>query len=260
MRLYTLLFFYISLLLSKTVNAQSNGQPADASEIIKAIYHHDSIFWEAYNACDVEKMASYFTEDIEFYHDKGGPTFGLAKFKEAIRTGMCGKPDWRLRREVVAGTVKVFPMNNYGGLITGEHIFYINDGKKETLDGYGKFTQLWKFENGEWKMSRVLSYDHGPAPYINKRKEVQVSSAQLKQYIGKYTSPKAGEVTITSESNVLKIATVNLQLVVYAESQNKFFAKDRDLQFEFIGDKKKIVKMVVYEKGNVIEEAKRIEQ
>jgi len=257
MRLYTLLFFYATLLLSGTINAQSNGQPADKNEIMKAIYHYDSLFWQAYNVCDVEKMATYFTDDIEFYHDKGGPTFGSAKFQEAIRTGMCGKADWRLRREAIAGTVKVFPMNNYGGLISGEHIFYINDGKKETLDGYGKFTQLWKFENGEWKMSRVLSYDHGPAPYVNKRKEASVSSAQLKQYVGKYTSSKAGVVTITSESNTLKISTDNLQLIVYAESQNKFFAKERDLQFEFISDKGKTMKLVVYEKGEMVEEAKK---
>jgi hypothetical protein len=106
-------------------------------------------------------------------------------------------------------------------------------------------------------MSRVLSYDHGPAPYVNKRKEVSVSSGLLKQYVGKYTSPKAGVVTITSESNTLKVSTNDLQLTVYAESQNKFFAKERDLQFEFINDKGKIVKMVVYEKGEMIEEAKK---
>jgi hypothetical protein len=159
------LFCVVFLFLTYCVRGQSNGQPTDVNEITKAINYHDSIFWIAYNQCDVEKMADYFTEDVEFYHDKGGPTFTLAKFKESMRTGLCGKPDWRLRREAIAGTVKAFPLNNYGGLISGEHIFYINEkGKKEFLDGYGKFTQLWRYQDGKWKMSRVLSYDHGPAP------------------------------------------------------------------------------------------------
>jgi hypothetical protein len=86
------------IMLAYIVQAQSNGQPADADEITNAIYDHDSLFWVAYNECDVEKMASYFTEDVEFYHDKGGPTFTLARFKESMRTGLCGKPEWRLRR------------------------------------------------------------------------------------------------------------------------------------------------------------------
>jgi hypothetical protein len=61
-------------------------------------------------------------------------------------------------------------MNNYGAILTGEHVFYILEkGKSERLDGLAKFTHVWRFKDNEWKMHRVLSYDHGPAPYINKR-------------------------------------------------------------------------------------------
>jgi len=245
----------LGVILSSSAYAQSNGQLTDENEIRKAIFHNDSLFWLAYNQCDIERMATFFTDDIEFYHDRGGPLYSLEKFKENLRTGMCGRAE-RLRREVVAGTVKVFPMNNYGGLITGEHIFYINDGKKETPDGYGKFTQLWKFENNEWKMSRVLSYDHGPAPYINKRHEISVTGKILKQYEGQYIS-KSGRVTVNANSNALKISSDNFQIAVYPETQTKFFAKERDLQFEFLRDKEKNMKLVVYENGNVAEEINR---
>lgn len=138
--------------------------PDDPAKAIKAIWHYDSLFWEAYNVCDVDKMATFFTDDTEFYHDKGGLTVTKEKFIASVRSGLCGNPNWRLRREAVPGSVNVFPLKDVGGLISGEHVFYINEkGKKEFLDGYGKFLQVWRFENGMWKMARILSYDHGPA-------------------------------------------------------------------------------------------------
>ena len=55
-------------------------------------------------------------------------------------------------------------MDNYGAVQTGEHVFYIKgeDGK-EVLDGKAKYTHVWKYEKDQWRISRVISYDHGPA-------------------------------------------------------------------------------------------------
>ena len=153
----------IFILLAFTVNAQTNNQPSEA-EAVNAIYHNDSLFWQAYNKCDVKTMMTFLTDDVEFYHDKGGPTFTKAKLEESIVKGLCGNPGFHLRREAVSGSVKAFPLKDYGGLISGEHVFYATEGDKpEYLDGSGKFTQLWQYRDGKWKMSRVLSYDHGPA-------------------------------------------------------------------------------------------------
>ena len=164
--LYTLLTF-ITLFPAM---AQQSNQPSEA-EAVAAIYRNDSLFWQAYNKCDVETMMTFFIEDVEFYHDKGGPTFSSAKLKESLQTGMCGNSGWRLRREPVAGSVQAFPLKNYGGLISGEHIFFVKEGSKaEYLDGYGKFTQVWLYKDGKWKMSRILSYDHGPANEKLKKK------------------------------------------------------------------------------------------
>jgi hypothetical protein len=166
---FTLLLLFFCT--ANTLWAQSNGQPTDRKVLTQAVLHMDSLFWQAYNTCDVEKMATFFTDDLEFYHDKGGPTLSLSSLVENTKKGMCGNENWRLRREPVEGTVKVFPMDNYGAILSGEHVFYILEkDKKERLDGLAKFTHLWRFKDNEWKMHRVISYDHGPAPYMNKRK------------------------------------------------------------------------------------------
>jgi len=55
----------------------------------------------------VEGMGEFFTEDMEVYHDRGGMTVGLPNFVGVLRVNLCGNPDSRLRREAVAGTVRV---------------------------------------------------------------------------------------------------------------------------------------------------------
>jgi hypothetical protein len=230
--------------------------PADPSENLeKTILYHDSIFWSAYNACDVDKMLSYFTEDLEFYHDKNGVTSPKIKMDEAMRKGLCGNENWHLRREAIEGTVKVFPMKGFGALISGEHIFFINEtDKKEYLDGYGKFTHLWKYADGAWRMSRVISYDHGPPPFINKRKEVTLTDKELHRFSGNYKSSRGEIATVTALKNGLAISMGNFQILLIPESETRFFARDRDLQISFELRNNRIEKLLVSEKGKIVDE------
>lgn len=238
--------------------AQADIPFRDLEDIKKTILYHDSIFWAAYDACDVQNMSAYFTDDIEFYHDKNGLTTSKAKLDEATRTGLCGNPNWHLRREAIEGTIKVFPMDKYGALISGEHLFYITEtGKKEYLDGYGKFTHLWKFADNTWKMSRVISYDHGPPPFINKRREMVLESRELQRFSGNYKSSRGETATITAGNNSLTITMGNFQIQMAPESKTKFFARDRDLQIGFVLQENKIKNLVVYERGNVVDELVR---
>src|SRR3990167_4696436 len=134
----------------------------------KIILLKDSLFWIAYNNCDVGTMKQFFTDDVEFYHDRGGLTKGLQGLTAGIEKNLCSNDNFKLRREAVEGTVEVFPLTGsgviYGAIISGEHVFYVIErGKEERLDGLAKFAQIWILKDGTWKMSRVLSYDHGPA-------------------------------------------------------------------------------------------------
>ena len=157
------LFTLAVMMIAGSVQAQSKYD-----SLTNTILQKDSLFWKAYNSCDTTGFGNYVTDDIEFYHDKGGITFGKQKLVNSITNNLCSNPDFRLRREAIKGTVNVFPLENngviYGAVISGRHYFYINEkGKKEYRDGMARFTHVWLLKNGQWKMNRILSYDHGPA-------------------------------------------------------------------------------------------------
>lgn len=244
----------ISLSLFKFVNAQN--KTADAS--LRAVTSLDSMFWRHYNSCNVEAMRNFFTDDIEFYHDKGGVINGLENFLTVSKRNLCSNDNFRLRREAVSGTVKVFPMKDgdklYGAILSGQHVFYIiENGNEPRLDGLARFTHLWIQTEGGWKMSRVLSYDHGPAPYVNKRKEVALNEKTLKRYDGKYDAAQSGVCTISHTDGLLILSIGGNVFKLHPENETTFFSTDRDLTFEFKDDK-----MIVRENGKVVEEGKKV--
>lgn len=250
-----LLFLPLLLLIT------TNQVAAQQSDLEKTILHNDSLFWKAYNACDVEGMLQFVSDDLEFYHDKGGPTYGKKAFGQSLANNLCGNKDFRLRREAVAGTVHVFPMKSrdtlYGAILSGDHVFYINEtGKKEFKDGRAKFTHLWINKDGQWVMKRILSYDHGPATYTNMRQPIQPGAAALKKYAGKYDGKETGIITIVPQEATLLLTAGKKQYVIYPETATSFFLKERDLVFEFVLDaKKKPAKLVIKENCHVTQEA-----
>jgi hypothetical protein len=146
----------------------------------------------------------------------------------------------------------------YGAVLSGEHRFYVREGDKpERLDGQAIFTHLWLVKDGAWKMARILSYDHGPAPSGSKRTTAEVPGATLDALAGRYAAPQTGVVTVRREGAALALAfTDGSPLTVYPESPSLFFAKDRDLTFEFTetGGRRT---MRVRENGTLVEEAVR---
>jgi len=250
--------FCVTLLFALSVPLFAQNEK---ESLVQTILHEDGAFWEAYNRCDVEKMSQFFWPDIEFYHDKGGPTIGLGPFTETLRTGLCGKPNYRLRREAIPETVKVFPLQKdgvtYGAVLSGEHYFYINDnGKPEYRDGMAKFFHVWLLKDGTWKMGRVISYDHHEAHYENKRKEITIAPEVLEHYVGKYDGAQHGTVDIARGDNRLILTVGGSKFVLHPESENVFFTTERDLTFEFVKQGTKVSKILVREHGAITEELK----
>jgi hypothetical protein len=249
----------VALIGSLSLQAQTTPE-----ELSKIILEKDSLFWKGYNNCDTSLTGQLFYNDVEFYHDKGGITNGLSALQASLKNNLCSNPDWRLRREAVPGTVKCYPLYNngtiYGAILLGEHYFYITEkGKPEFRDGHASFTHLWLKENGQWKMKRVLSYDHHAAAKTNERKAISLPAASLKQYTGMYEGPQTDSLFIREENGALIMVSGSKKTPLYAEKAGLFFMKDRDLTFEFIRDGKAAVTgMRVRENGAVAEELKRV--
>jgi hypothetical protein len=125
------------------------------AELTKAITTLDKELFDAYNTCNIEKLGTLVVDDLEFYHDKTGLAVGKQVFLDAIKNNICGK----VTRQLVAGSLEVYPLHGYGAVEIGTHRFY-HPGM-EGPAGEAKFVTLWQYKDGAWKVSRVISYDHG---------------------------------------------------------------------------------------------------
>jgi hypothetical protein len=223
--------FYRYVILICLLTYSQKGFSQTEQEVTTTILHFDSLFWNAYNSCDTSKFKNFFTDDVEFYHDKGGPTFGLQALVASFNKNLCGNSDYHLRREAVEGTVKVYPLKKgdevYGAVISGEHIFYVNQKEKpEFADGQANFTHLWLLKNGVWKMARVLSYNHHAAEYINKRTAIKPDENKLGKLTGICREPQSGEIKIQREDDHLLMLIDQKKYIIYPETDTIFFSKN----------------------------------
>lgn len=170
MRLHRLfLLFFSAFLLScdapgpDAVKASVIKQPADTLEFafdyhpVDSLLHADicrmdSLFFTAYNACDLETQASMIADDLEFYHDLGGLETSKSVIMEAIEHNICGK----VSRELVPGSIEVYPIPGYGAVEIGMHRFF-NREEPAAPSHPSRFVTVWLTEADEWKMSRVIS-------------------------------------------------------------------------------------------------------
>jgi hypothetical protein len=157
----TLVFLGMSTLLSAQATADS--------ELYKTLQSKDSILFDAaFNRCDPDTLESIFTEDFEFYHDKGGLTDSRDAFLQPLRDN-CAERDPSApqysKRILIKGSLEVYPLYKngelYGAIQHGVHRFeFLNDKNEYQRGDIAKFTHVWVLQDGRWKVKRELSYDH----------------------------------------------------------------------------------------------------
>jgi len=110
------------------------------AELDKAITALDVALFDSYIRCDL-KFASFFADDVEFYHDQGGVTLGREKLTDSVKKNICGK----VTRELVPGTLQVYYMKGYGAVEMGIHRFHPPGHEDTEAVGEGKFIHLWQY-------------------------------------------------------------------------------------------------------------------
>lgn len=133
-------------------------------EIFNNLKTKDSLLFSlGFNKCDTNQLRLLISEDFEFYHDQSGITDSKEKFILGI-AGLCNM-HYKPTRELVQNSLEIYPLYNngelYGAIQTGEHMFYGEESEKpKYLTSTARFTHVWIIDEGNWKLKRVLSYDH----------------------------------------------------------------------------------------------------
>ena len=145
-------------LLAWSTQAGVAGGIASQDSLTATISALDTAVFDAFNRCSdaaqLQRHADYFAPDVEFYHDNGGVTWTRQAMIDNTRRHVCGN----FRRELVPGTLKVFPIKDFGAIEQGTHRFcQFATGQ---CDGLAEFVIVWRHQDGAWKITRVLSYGH----------------------------------------------------------------------------------------------------
>ena len=141
------------------------GAAAASQELIDTLAAKDRALFEAVFGCKLDVLTPLIAADFEFLHDKGGMTARSGKeFLEQVAKGcelQKTGTNFKARRELVPGTMTVYVLNHYGAMQMGTHRFYaLQDGKPDRLTETGKFIDVWMQDGSEWRLARVISYDH----------------------------------------------------------------------------------------------------
>lgn len=153
----TRLLLIVCLVLPAGANSAAQETPAPDA-LAMTVARLDAALFDAYNACDLNSLGGMVADDLEFFHDKDGLAVGKQAFIESTRKNICGK----VRRELVPGTLEVYPLGDYGALEIGVHRFH-HPGTDDEM-GQGKFVIVWHRHGDAWTMDRTISYAHSPVP------------------------------------------------------------------------------------------------
>src|SRR5437763_2128514 len=85
----------------------------------------DAALFNAVNRCDMPKVGSFFADEAEFLHDAASPLYGREAIVKSIRENLCGK----VQRELVPGSMEIYPLKDYGAVEIGIHRF-LHPGKQ----------------------------------------------------------------------------------------------------------------------------------
>jgi len=149
-------FNVLAFTVAFTAIAQSPLANPESPQLFQTVTQLDEKMFGAFNAHDVDLLMSMFTDDIEFYHDKGGLT-NYQQTREGFTRMFANAPD--IRRELIPGSLQVYPIKDFGAIEIGTHRFCHKENGKDDCGNF-PFVMVWQKIGDSWKVSRVISYGH----------------------------------------------------------------------------------------------------
>lgn len=154
-------------LLATGANAASattgNPVPVDLQTTIAGL---DAAVFDSFNRCadpaQLRRHAGYFDPAVEFYHDTGGVTWNRDAMLGNTARNVCG----HYTRQLIPGSLHVFPVKDFGAISRGQHRFC--DSASGKCEGLADFVIVWRLRDGQWQITRVLSFAHRADPAMAK--------------------------------------------------------------------------------------------
>jgi hypothetical protein len=111
----------------------------------------DSIYFDTYNSCNMGKMDTLTSENLEFYHDRGGLMTSKKEYLASIKKNICGK----VTRKLAKGSIEVYEIPGFGAVEEGYHSFHnLVEGSESQPS---KFIIIWRHKDDKWQITRVVS-------------------------------------------------------------------------------------------------------
>lgn len=139
-----------------TIDIQTSAPKKTYTPVDQALYDTivqlDRQYFNAYNTCDLKTQTALYSENIEFFHDQGGVMTVKQDIIDAIEKNICDK----VTRELVPGSIEVYPIKDYGAVQMGYHKFH-NNQEPNAPSNPSRFIMVWQHNNNSWQITKVIS-------------------------------------------------------------------------------------------------------
>lgn len=120
------------------------------SELYKMILTQDSLFFNAYNNCDMKTQEEFYSDGIEFYHDQAGLITSKKVILEATKNNICDK----ITRKLIREGLEIYPINGFGAVEIGYHQFISNHSE---ISAPSRFLIIWQNSADKWLITKIVS-------------------------------------------------------------------------------------------------------
>lgn len=147
-------------------------------DLQRAIEEADAkLFWAAFEGCDAAALNDLLLPDYRMLHDKEGLAIeSRADMVDGIERGCAERKaggdqaGYRNQRRLTPGSRVIRKLGDWGALEEASHVFFEWQRKDRNwaLVGGAHYMHVWRWmpEEGRFRLSESLSYDHGAAaPY-----------------------------------------------------------------------------------------------